>query len=145
MKSVTKISSWKDQVDLFVEDMNIAVALNVINIHSVIYERFMAHYNSGHITRFGAINYNGYPNNTPTVVSRSGTKSSLLLWRKFPNNMYVNAPLENKSLRDSFQSILMLGYKDVEDRLFNPFEFYFSWILLNTPKNILHKNCRVLE
>ena len=145
MKSITKISSWKDQLDLFVEAMDTAKALNVINVHSVIHERFMAHYNVGHITRFGVINYNGYFNNAPTVVSRSLTKSSLSLWKKFPNNMYVDSPLENRSLKDSFQQILILGYTDVEDRVFNPFEFYFSWILLNTPKNILYKNCRVLE
>jgi hypothetical protein len=147
MKSVTKISSWKDQLDLFIEDLDVAIALNVIDVPPVIYERFMTHYNSGYLTRFGAINYNGYSNNTPTVINRSDTivtKSSLFLWRKFPNNMYVKYPLENKTLRDSFQNLLVIGYTDIEDKMFNVFEFYFSWILINTPKNILYKHCRVL-
>ena len=145
MKSVTKISSWKDQLDLFIEDLNIAIALNAVNVPPVIYERFMTHYSSGYLTRFGAINYNGYSSNTPTVVNRSSTKSSLFLWKKFPNNMYVKYPLENKSLRDSFQNLLVIGYTDTDDKTFNVFEFYFSWILLNTPKNILYKHCRVIE
>lgn len=148
MKSVTKISTWKDQLDLFIEDLNVAIALNVVNISPVIYERFMAHYNLGCLTRFGVINYNGYSNNTPTVINRSDTivtKSSLFLLRKVPNNKYVKYPLENRTLRDSFQNLLVIGYTDTEDKMFNVFEFYFSWILINTPKNILHKHCRVLS
>lgn len=145
MKSVTKISSWKDQLDLFIIDLDVAIALNVINVPPVIYERFMTHYNAGYLTRFGAINYNGYSNNTPTVVNRGSTKSSLFLWRTFPNNMYVKYPVENKNLRNSFQYLLTIGYTDTEDKMFNVFEFYFSWILINTPKNILYKHCRVIE
>lgn len=148
MKSVTKISTWKDQLDLFIEDLDVAIALNVVNVSPVIYERFMAHYNLGCSTRFGAINYNGYSNNTPTVINRSDTivtKSSLFLLRKSPNNKYVKYPLEYRTLRDSFQDLLAIGYTDTEDKMFNVFEFYFSWILINTPKNILHKHCRVLS